>query len=56
MGVLELLTTTSITSDTGKARRLVRGDDPGLPIEAVLLGANEKNLESKKTMRKKLRE
>lgn len=45
MGVLELFTTTSITSETGKARRLVRGDDPGLPIEAVLLGANEKNLE-----------
>lgn len=44
IGVFELLTTTSITSDTGKARRLDLGDDPGLPSEPVLLGDNEKNL------------
>jgi hypothetical protein len=44
MGVLELLTTTSITSETGNARRFVRGDDPGLASDPVLLGDNEKNL------------
>lgn len=48
MGVFELFTTISMTSETGEARLLVRGDDPGLPIEAVLLGANEKNLEDGK--------
>lgn len=44
IGVFELFTTTSTTSDTGNALRFVRGDDPGLVMEAVLLGDSEKNL------------
>jgi hypothetical protein len=44
IGVFELLTTTSITSETGNARRFVRGDDPGLASDPVLLGDKEKNL------------
>jgi hypothetical protein len=44
IGVFELFTTTSTTSDTGNALRLARGDDPGLLMEAVLLGDSEKNL------------
>ena len=46
MGVLELLTTTSMTSETGNARRLGRGEEPGLASDAVLLGESEKNLET----------